>query len=91
MDRQFPLTSKFQLNVLLKQWLNTSGSTIGDLHGKKSNPESLLWINIENKLYKIHADTNRKGIQEFLNNEKHSIITDQYDHHYRSICSRTSK
>ena len=29
MDRQFPLTSKFQLKILLQEWLETSGSPIG--------------------------------------------------------------
>ena len=68
-DRQFPLTSKFQLTALLQQWLITSGSTIGDLHGKSSNPESWLWIKINNNLYQINADTKRQGVQMFLKNE----------------------
>ena len=69
MDRQFPLTSKFQLITLLKQWLlTTSGNTIGDLKGKSSNPEALLWIKINNNVYKIHADTKREGVIAFLKN-----------------------
>ncbi len=70
MDRQFPLTSKFQLTTLLKQWLlTTSGYTIGDLKGKSSNPEAALWIKINNYLYRINADTKREGVIAFLKNE----------------------
>ena len=39
MDRQFPLTSNFQIKILLKEWLKTSGKTIGEMHVRHSNPE----------------------------------------------------
>ena len=76
MDRQFPLTSKFQLKILLQEWLETSGSTIGDMHCRSSNPGPWLWIKIDNNLYQIYADTKRQGVQEFLNNQvnKHSWL-----------------
>lgn len=76
MDREYPLTSKFQLIILLKQWLETSGNTIGEMHGRNSNPEPWLWVKIENHLYQINADSKRAGVQEFLNNEtnKHSWL-----------------
>lgn len=69
MDRQFPLTSKFQLKILLQEWLATSGSTIGEMHVRNSNPEPWIWIKIDNYLYQINADSKREGVQEFLNNE----------------------
>jgi hypothetical protein len=69
MDSKLPLNSKFQLIILLKEWLKTSGVTIGDLRGKSSNPEALLWIKINNNVYKIHADTKREGVIAFLKNE----------------------
>lgn len=69
MDREYPLTTKLQLINLLQEWLFTPGITIGDLYGRRSNPELWLWIKINNNLYKIHADTNRKGVLAFLKNE----------------------
>ena len=69
MDRQFPLTSKFQLKILLQEWLETSGHTIGEMHDRPSNPEPWLWIKIDNDLYQINADSRRAGVQVFLNNE----------------------
>ena len=69
MDRQLPITSKFLLKMLLNEWLKTSSSTIGEMHGKNSNPEPWLWIKLKNDLYQINADTKREGVQEFLNNE----------------------
>jgi hypothetical protein len=68
MDRQFPLKSKFQLKILLQEWLETSGSTIGEMHGRSSNPEPWLWIKIDNNLYQINADTKRQGVLMFLKN-----------------------
>jgi hypothetical protein len=69
MDRQLQITSKFLLKMLLNEWLKTSSSTIGEMHGKNSNPEPWLWIKLKNDLYQINADTKREGVQEFLNNE----------------------
>ena len=69
MHKQFPLTSKAQLKILLQEWLKTSGSTIGEMHGKNSNPEPWLLIKLNNYYYQINADTKREGVQEFLNNE----------------------
>jgi hypothetical protein len=70
MDKQFPLTSKFQLKILLQEWLGkTSGNTIGSLKDNNSNPEPWLWIKMNNILYKIHADTNRDGVLTFIQNE----------------------
>ena len=54
---------------MLKQWLETSGSTIGEMRGRNSNPEPWLWIIINNNLYQINADTKRQGVQMFLKNE----------------------
>jgi hypothetical protein len=71
MDKQFPLTSKFQLKILLKEWLEkTSGNTIGSLKDNNSNPEPWLWIKMNNILYKIHADSNRAGVQLFIKNDE---------------------
>lgn len=70
MDRQLPLTTKDQLQKLLKQWLETKGNTLGDLKGRKSSRVPLLWIKIENILYKINTDTKRKGILAYLENEE---------------------
>jgi hypothetical protein len=69
MDRQFPLTSKFQLKILLQEWLETDGNTIGEMHDRNSNPEPWIWICINNNFYKMHADSNREGVKEFLKNE----------------------
>ena len=69
MDRQLPLTSKFQLLMLLKEWLNTFGNTIGEMKGRNSNPEPWLWIKYKNELYQINADTKRDGVIEFLKND----------------------
>ena len=70
MDRQFPLTSKFQLTTLLQEWLLTPRATIGDLYGRRSNPEPWIWIKIDNYLFKIHADTTREGIKVFVKNHE---------------------
>lgn len=70
MYRQYPLETPFQLKVLLLEWLKTSGSTIGDLYGKSSDPRPLLWIKKDNITYKIHADTKREGIIAFIKNEE---------------------
>jgi hypothetical protein len=70
MKRQLPLTKKSELKDLFIKWSETSESTIGDMHGRKSNPEAWLWIEIDNNLYKIHADTKRKGVVKFLENEE---------------------
>jgi hypothetical protein len=69
MNRQFPLTSKAQLKILLQEWLKTSGSTIGEMNGRNSNPEPWLWVKIDNILYQINCDTRRAGVQQFLNDE----------------------
>lgn len=70
MDSNFPLTTKFQLKCLLDEWLNTDGKTIGNLNGNSSNPEPIIYIKIDSRKYKIHADTTRAGVSSFLNNEK---------------------
>ena len=68
-SRKNALNSINELIDLLKEWKNrTSSITIGDLKGKKSNPTPLIWININNKMYKIHTDTTRDGINKFLQN-----------------------
>ena len=69
MDANFPLTTKFQLKSLLKEWLKTDGKTIGNLNGNSSNPEPIIYIKIDSRKYKIHADTKREGVITFLNNE----------------------
>lgn len=69
MRREFPLSSKFQLKILLQEWLKTSGNTVGDLKGKTSNPKPLIWIKTNNNLYFIPFDTKRKGVELFVENE----------------------
>ena len=55
-----PLNSIDELIDLLKEWkANSNSETIGDLFGRKSNPSPLIWIKINNRIYKIHADTKR--------------------------------
>jgi len=61
--------TKDDLVKLLKNWLGTNENTIGDLKGKKSNPEPWIRIKIDNDSYQINADSRRVGVQEFLNNE----------------------
>ena len=69
MSRENPLNSIDELIDLLKEWKKrTSSMTIGDLRGKISDPTPLIWININNNLYKIHTDTTRDGITKFLQN-----------------------
>jgi len=66
-----PLNSIDELIDLLKEWkANSNSETIGDLFGRKSNPSPLIWIKINNRIYKIHADTKRKGIVKFLQNHE---------------------
>ncbi len=73
MSRENPLNSIDELIDLLKKWeANSNSKTIGDLFGRKSNPSPLIWININNNLYKIHADTKRKGIVKFLQNHENN-------------------
>lgn len=72
MNREYPLTSKSQVITLLQEWLFTLGATIGDLYGRRSNPEPWLWIKINNNLYKIHADSKREGIEVFVKNHENT-------------------
>jgi hypothetical protein len=68
-----PLNSIDELIDLLKEWkANSNSETIGDLFDRKSNPRPLIWIKINNNLYKIHADTKRKGIIKFLQNHENN-------------------
>ena len=73
MRRENPLNSIDELIDLLKKWeANSNSETIGDLFGRSSNPSPLIWININNNLYKIHADTQRKGVVKFLQNHENN-------------------
>jgi hypothetical protein len=76
-SRRNPLNSINELIDLLKEWEDNSDSeTIGDLRGRNSNPTPLIWININNEIYKIHTDTTRDGIIEFLkNHEKNNKLS----------------
>jgi hypothetical protein len=76
-SRRNPLNSINELIDLLKEWEDKSDSeTIGDLRGRNSNPTPLIWININNEIYKIHTDTTRDGIIEFLkNHEKNNKLS----------------
>jgi len=64
--------SKDELIALLNNWLETNENTIGDLNGRKSNPETWIWINIDNVKYRIPADCKKDGIKVFLNNESNN-------------------
>jgi hypothetical protein len=70
MHRQSPLTKQSELKDLLIKWLETTEITIGDMRGRKSNPEPWIWIKIDNFLYHINADTKRKGVEAFIKNEE---------------------
>jgi len=70
MTRNSSLTSKQTLFDILKWWNRISSSkTIADLRGKSSSPETIVYMRIGSYLYKIHADTNKKGVKTFLANK----------------------
>lgn len=89
MTENNPLNSINELVNLLKKWKDNSDSeTIGDLKGRNSNPTPLIWININNKMYKIHTDTKRKGIEMFIQNHENDnqlIIIKNRDGIYNKI------
>ncbi len=89
MTENNPLNSINELVNLLKKWKDNSDSeTIGDLRGLKSNPTPLIWININNKMYRIHTDTKRKGIEMFIQNYENDnqlIIIKNRDGIYNKI------
>ncbi len=70
MHRQSPLTKQSELKDMLIKWLETTEITIGDMHGRPSNPEPWIWIKIDNVLYHINADTKRGGVEAFIKNEE---------------------
>lgn len=70
MHRQSPLTKQSELKDLLIKWLETTEITIGDMRGRKSNPEPWIWIKIDNVLYHINADSKRDGVEAFIKNEE---------------------
>lgn len=67
------LRSREDLTLLLKGWLQmTSSETIGDPNdGVRVRP--LIKLKIGDKRYKLHADTKRRGVEVFLENEKNEI------------------
>ena len=67
------LTSRRDLVLLLKGWLQmTSSETIGDPNeGPGVRP--LIRLQIGDKSYELNADTKREGVKLFLENEKNRI------------------
>lgn len=67
------LTSRRDLVLLLKGWLQmTSSETIGD-PDKGLGVRSLIKLQIGDKRYELNADTKREGVKLFLENEKNRI------------------
>jgi len=66
--RSNPLKSKEDFNRLLKFWVQRSvGNTIGD-PDKHSGNTVIIWVRISDRLYKVNADTSRKGVKKYLEN-----------------------
>jgi hypothetical protein len=69
-DRKNPIRNKADLFKLCEHWLQESDSlSIGPLNENGSNPTPWIWVNIDGKEHKIHADTKRHGVKEFIVNK----------------------
>ncbi len=64
-------TSKEQLIVLLKNWLETSETKIGNGKNKTGNTK-WIFLNLNSTNYYINADTKREGIVEFVKNHENN-------------------
>lgn len=52
---------------ILAKWLKESkAKTIGDLKGRRSNPETLLHFHADGYYFRLHADTKREAIVRLL-------------------------
>jgi len=53
----------------------TGNTTIGDLHGRKSNPTTLVWVQIP-KLgkFRVHADSKMKGLAQLLETREPNVV-----------------
>jgi hypothetical protein len=53
----------------------TGNTTIGDLNGRKSNPTTLLWVQIP-KLgkFRVHADSKMKGLAQLLETGEPNVV-----------------
>jgi len=75
MEENNPLTSKDDLIQLLQYWVDQTGGPkenlgypIGDYDNFGKTP--WIYISLNNEYYFINADTNKKGVIEFLENHK---------------------
>ena len=53
----------------------SGNTTIGDLHGRKSNPTTLVWVQIP-KLgkFRVHADSKMKGLAQLLETREPNVV-----------------
>ena len=63
--------SKDELILVLKSWLKTNETTIGNGENKTGNTK-WIFLNLNDNKYYINADTTREGIESFVKNHERS-------------------
>ena len=82
-----PLTDKKELYSILTWWVRLSGSssTVGDLNGKKSDPTPLVHFKKGDIIFKIHSDTTKDGVKEFLKNKENPWLLIENKNGYKNL------
>lgn len=81
-----PLADKNELYSILTWWVRLSDSnTVGDLNGKKSDPTPLVHFKKGDIIFKIHSDTTKGGVKEFLKNKENPWLLIENKNGYKNL------